>query len=171
MDTAYFTSPVGLLKITATQTHLVQLDFVEEENYDPLSSRLMGFGDDNKRTTSTVLLQTLRELDEYFAGQRKKFTVPVAFERGTEFQRDVWSELTKIPFAQVITYGDQAKRIGRDKACRAVGLTNGKNPIAIIVPCHRVIGANGKLTGYASGLWRKQWLLDHERTVDQRLKS
>lgn len=171
MYIAYFESPLGQLKITTDDNHLVQLDFVDEK-VDPLTLNDVDSGDDSMGKTSAVIppfakggitRQTISELEEYFAGQRQQFTVPVRFERGTEFQRDVWQELTKIPYGQTITYGEQARRIKRDKAMRAVGLTNGKNPIAIVVPCHRVIGANGKLTGYASGIWRKEWLLNHER--------
>lgn len=158
MYTTYLSSPLGMLKLTANETHLVQLDFIEEKELSTEISR------QSTQIDSNVIRQTLEELKEYFDGKRRDFTIPIAFERGTEFQRDVWAELSKIPYAQVITYGEQSKRIGREKACRAVGMTNGKNPIAIIVPCHRVIGANGKLTGYASGIWRKEWLLNHERS-------
>lgn len=102
-----------------------------------------------------------RELDGYFAGQLRTFTVPLA-PRGTDFQKRVWTALTKIPFGETRSYGQQAAMIGQPAAVRAVGAANGKNPIAIIVPCHRVIGANGTLTGYAGGLHNKELLLKLE---------
>lgn len=101
------------------------------------------------------------QLDEYFAGRRKQFDLQLA-PMGTDFQEKVWQELVKIPYGRTITYGELAKRIGNPKASRAVGLANGKNPISIIVPCHRVIGANGSLTGFGGGLEAKQYLLEHE---------
>lgn len=104
----------------------------------------------------------VRELEEYFAGTRRKFTVPFVL-RGTPFQRRVWEELCRIPYGKTISYAELARRIGNPKAVRAVGLANGANPIAIIVPCHRVIGANGTLTGYGGGLNTKRFLLDLER--------
>jgi methylated-DNA-[protein]-cysteine S-methyltransferase len=104
------------------------------------------------------------QLAEYFAGQRQRFTVPLKLE-GTPFQRRVWQELVKIPFGATITYAELARRIGRPTASRAVGHANGSNPVSILVPCHRVIGAGGQLTGYGGGFDRKQWLLDLERRV------
>ena len=113
---------------------------------------------DEKRT---VLTQTRRELDEYFSGKRRVFTMSLA-PWGTEFQKQAWIALTKIPFGEKRTYGQQAAIVGRPKAVRAIGAANGKNPIGIIVPCHRVIGANGTLTGYAGGLHNKEFLLKLE---------
>ena len=109
-----------------------------------------------------VLKDVRRELDDYFAGRLKKFTTKLAFN-GTPFQNAVWKQLTRIPYGETISYMDLAKRIDNPKAVRAVGMANGANPIAIIVPCHRVIGSQGRLTGYGGGLDRKRWLLDHER--------
>jgi methylated-DNA-[protein]-cysteine S-methyltransferase len=103
-----------------------------------------------------------RELHEYFAGTRREFTVPLA-PRGTGFQRAVWAELCRIPYGETISYAELARRIGNPRAVRAVGLANGANPLAIIVPCHRVIGADGTLTGYGGGLTTKRYLLDLER--------
>ena len=105
-----------------------------------------------------------RQLDAYFAGKLTNFDLPLA-PPGTAFQRRVWHELCRIPFGQTISYGEQARRVGKKGAARAVGAANGRNPIAIIVPCHRVIGANGTLTGYGGGLDRKEWLLRHERAA------
>ncbi|MGW4062545.1 methylated-DNA--[protein]-cysteine S-methyltransferase [Amycolatopsis sp. NPDC004747] len=102
------------------------------------------------------------ELKEYFAGQRQEFEVPLAFA-GTPFQQLVWAELRKIPYGTTISYGQLADRLGKPAASRAVGLANGKNPIGIIVPCHRVVGSNGSLTGYGGGLDRKRYLLDFEQ--------
>jgi methylated-DNA-[protein]-cysteine S-methyltransferase len=115
-----------------------------------------------------VLGDTRRQLEEYFAGKRVEFNLPMAAQ-GTEFQRQVWAALYEIPFAETRSYIEIARAIGKPKGPRAVGMANGRNPIGIIVPCHRVIGANGTLTGYGGGLERKQWLLDHEREVAKRL--
>ena len=102
------------------------------------------------------------QLAEYFAGERQQFDVPLKLA-GTPFQQRVWQELVRIPFGTTITYAQLAQRVGKPTASRAVGHANGRNPISIIVPCHRVIGANGKLTGYAGGVEKKQWLLEWER--------
>jgi len=109
-----------------------------------------------------ILDQARRELDAYFAGKLRKFSVPVA-PQGTVFQRRVWAALQAIPYGATRSYGQQAAAIGAPKASRAVGLANGRNPIAIIIPCHRVIGANGGLTGYGGGMERKRLLLDLEQ--------
>lgn len=116
------------------------------------------------------LREAARQLDQYFSGRLRKFELPLQL-RGTEFQRRVWNALTTIPFGETRSYSQLARDIGNPSACRAVGLANGKNPIAVIVPCHRVIGADGSLTGFGGGLPRKQWLLRHEgswqtRTLD-----
>lgn len=108
-----------------------------------------------------VLTQTQRELDAYFQGKLRVFTMPLA-PKGTDFQKRVWIALTKIPYGETRSYGQQAHSIGQPAAVRAVGAANGKNPIGIIVPCHRVIGANGTLTGYAGGLHNKEFLLKLE---------
>jgi methylated-DNA-[protein]-cysteine S-methyltransferase len=102
------------------------------------------------------------QLAEYFAGERREFDVPMQLA-GTAFQRRVWEELVRIPYGTTITYAELARRVGRPTAVRAVGAANGRNPISILVPCHRVIGADGKLTGYGGGVERKQWLLELER--------
>ena len=107
------------------------------------------------------------QLDAYFAGEREAFDVPLALH-GTEFQLRVWEQLTKIPFGETISYSELARRLGDRKLVRAVGLANGRNPVSIIVPCHRVIGADGSLVGYGGGLERKQWLLEHEEVTSGR---
>jgi methylated-DNA-[protein]-cysteine S-methyltransferase len=108
--------------------------------------------------------QAAVQLREYFAHQRTEFSLPLA-AHGTDFQKHVWAELTQIPYGQTISYGELAKRLGTPRASRAVGLANGKNPISIVVPCHRVIGASGKLTGYGGGLARKEALLALEESL------
>lgn len=114
------------------------------------------------REDADAFREARRQFDAYFAGTLQRFDLPLA-PRGTPFQRSVWEELARIPYAQTISYVELARRIGKPNASRAVGLANGANPLAIIVPCHRVIGANGSLTGYGGGLGAKQFLLGHER--------
>ena len=115
----------------------------------------------DRRGSDAVLDETRRELDAYFAGRLETFTVPLA-PNGTEFQRRVWSVLREIPFGTTISYADLARRVSNAAAVRAVGAANGRNPIPIIVPCHRVIGSDGSLTGFGGGIPRKKWLLEHE---------
>ncbi|QJB32593.1 methylated-DNA--[protein]-cysteine S-methyltransferase [Chitinophaga oryzae] len=142
-------TPVGPLLISGTDEYIQAVNFTEEpETAFPPPPQL--------------LLQCAQQLQEYFAGDRKVFELPIR-QPGTDFQQTVWEQLTRIPFGQTISYLQLAHRIGNPKSIRAVGTTNGKNQLAIIVPCHRVIGANGMLVGYAGGLWRKRWLLEHER--------
>ncbi len=114
-----------------------------------------------QENSNTVLEQCKQQLNEYFAGERKEFDVNISQE-GTEFQQKVWSELYKIPHGKTVSYNYIAERVGGKNMMRAVGSANGKNQISIIVPCHRVIGSDGSLTGYAGGMWRKEWLLKHE---------
>jgi methylated-DNA-[protein]-cysteine S-methyltransferase len=144
---AYYDSPVGIIEITGTEEGISSLIFVESKN--------------DEEEYPDCIKNCLEQLDEYFEGKRKEFNVKLMVE-GTEFQKSVWNKLRNIPYGKTASYKDIAQEIGNEKAVRAVGSTNGKNPISIIVPCHRVIGANGKLTGYAGGLWRKEWLLEHE---------
>ena len=146
-----YESPLGVISITATTEKIIELSFVERAL--PVSSSIPG-----------VLQSCLRQIDAYFQGELTEFSVDLEPE-GTDFQKRVWRQLEKIPFAETASYGDVARSIGKPTACRAVGGANGKNPIAIIVPCHRVIGSNGTLTGYGSGIWRKEWLLEHEKKV------
>ena len=145
----YYKSSLGPIEIVGTRDSILSLDFVEE----------MQTGDDE---LSFCVKECLKQIDEYFEGKRKEFYLNLA-PRGTEFQRLVWRQLEKIPFGAVVSYGEIASILGKPKACRAVGSANGKNPIAIIIPCHRVIGSDGSLTGYGGGLWRKEWLIAHER--------
>lgn len=145
----YFESPIGIIKLSANEQALLSLYFVDQKS-----------GDEDVK--QPVLLKTKQQLEEYFAGKRKTFDLPLQ-PVGTFFQRRVWSALQKVPFGKTASYGEIAKESGNPKAMRAVGLANGRNPISIIIPCHRIIGADGKLVGYGGGLWRKEWLLQHER--------
>jgi methylated-DNA-[protein]-cysteine S-methyltransferase len=149
-------SPVGPLRLVADDAGLRQLEFQEGRSPGPVPPE---WHEDRRALTPVV-----RQLEEYFAGRRKVFDLDLAPE-GTEFQRRVWERLLEIPYGETISYGTLALRVGNANASRAVGLANGRNPIAIIIPCHRVIGADGSPVGYGGGLWRKQRLLDLERGV------
>lgn len=149
-------SPIGPLTLTSDGNSLTGL-FMENHKGFSLHGSQWKFDD-----SVQPFPQAKRELAAYFAGKLKEFTVPLKAS-GTEFQQKVWRELQNIPFGEVISYAELARRIDNPKACRAVGLANGQNPISIIVPCHRVIGANGKLTGYGGGLPRKEILLNLEQ--------
>ncbi len=146
----YIESPIGWLEITSGERGIESarfLDFVPNATDVPAN-----------------LKECIRHLEEYFRGERRGFSLKLN-PQGTDFQRRVWNELMKIPYGETSTYLDIARRLGNSKALRAVGAANGRNPIAVIVPCHRVIGASGKLIGYGGGLWRKEWLLKHEKSV------
>jgi methylated-DNA-[protein]-cysteine S-methyltransferase len=147
---AYYLSPVGWIEISAKGDRLSSLFFVEKQGP---AAPLAG-----------VLKECCLQLDQYFKGERKTFDLPLE-TGGTEFQKRVWSELLRIPFGETISYLELSRRLGNVKAIRAVGGANGKNPLSIIIPCHRVIGNNGKLVGYGGGLWRKRWLLEFERSL------
>lgn len=148
-------SPVGKLKLVASDKGLVAILW---ENDKPYRVRLGELVEDKQHA---VLMKTERQLAEYFAGQRKEFSITLDM-RGTRFQNDVWDALLAIPFGETRTYGQLAKQLGNPLASRAVGAANGKNPVSIIVPCHRVIGSTGKLTGFAGGLETKAHLLNLE---------
>jgi methylated-DNA-[protein]-cysteine S-methyltransferase len=155
----YVDSPIGRLMLTSDGTALTGLYM---NLYRNKPSKLPGLGNDwIQNATIDPLPAAARQLKEYFAGKRREFDLPMRME-GTEFQRRVWRELTKIPFGETRSYGQLAKRLNNPNGSRAVGLANGRNPIAIIVPCHRVIGADGSLTGFGGGIDRKEWLLTHE---------
>jgi methylated-DNA-[protein]-cysteine S-methyltransferase len=148
-------SPVGALTLTAVGDALVGLSF-------ETSRRPKRDGSAREDAKHPVLVVATHQLREYFAGERREFDLPLQLE-GTEFQKRVWDQLLQIPFGKTCSYGDVAHRLGDPKCTRAVGLANGGNPIAIIVPCHRVIGASGSLTGFGGGLRNKATLLDLER--------
>ena len=151
-------SPVGLLKLVANDSALVAVLW---ENENPKRVRLAELIEDQQHP---ILLKTQKQLNEYFSGQRQIFDLPLDFE-GTEFQQKVWQALLSIPFGETRSYKDIAEQIGNVKAVRAVGAANGKNPISIIAPCHRVVGANGKLVGFAGGLENKDILLNIEKCL------
>lgn len=145
----YIKSPLSLIKLTATENAVNSVLFVFPET------------ETEAENSNDILEECKRQLKEYFAGKRKEFDLPI-HQEGTEFQQRVWNELMKIPYGETISYHQLAERLGDVKSIRAAGSANGGNKISIIVPCHRVIGADGSLTGYAGGLWRKEWLLNHE---------
>lgn len=156
-EIAFYQSPLGLLQIKNTGSCISGLLFVNSCKGDNINEQELSFA----KPQSTVLQHCIKQLDEYFSGTRTAFTVET-MQLGTAFQLTVWNELCNIPFGRTTSYLELSKKIGNVKAIRAVGTANGKNSIAIIVPCHRVIGSNGSLVGYAGELWRKQWLLEHE---------
>jgi methylated-DNA-[protein]-cysteine S-methyltransferase len=153
-------SPIGKLKLVASDKGLVAIFW---ENDRPNRVRLSELIEDQYHL---VLVETERQLREYFAGKRTEFSVSLDM-RGTRFQKDVWEALLAIPFGETRSYGQLAKQLGNPRATRAVGAANGRNPISIIVPCHRVIGSSGKLTGFAGGLDVKAHLLDLEEKGDK----
>ena len=152
-DHAYLETPIGTAEIVGDITGVVSISVL-----------------DKKEKTSTRIPESLvdcvEQLKEYFEGQRTEFDLKLS-PKGTDFQKKVWKELLTIPFGKTTTYLKQTRELGNEKAIRAVAAANGKNPIWIIIPCHRVIGTNGSLTGYAGGLWRKKWLLEHESPSGQ----
>ncbi|MBS1639783.1 MAG: methylated-DNA--[protein]-cysteine S-methyltransferase [Bacteroidetes bacterium] len=156
----YYESPVGLLKIGGTEHYIAELSFVD--NKEQVIHGEPGVSD--------VIHQCTEQLIEFFQGRRKVFNVPV-HQDGTDFQKKVWNELLDIPFGKTISYLDLAKKLGDPKVIRAAASTNGKNNIAIIVPCHRVIGSDKSLTGYSGGLWRKKWLLQHEFRIQHGVQT
>ena len=145
-------SPVGLLRIFSSNGFINEIRFGSEEH---------SIENETESDSSKVMKDCLDQLDEYFAGKRQVFDLPLK-QTGTDFQQNVWKELMEIPFGKTISYLELSKRINNVKAIRAVGTANGRNNLPIIVPCHRVIGSNGTLTGYRSGIKIKQWLLEHE---------
>jgi len=149
-EAGYYNSPIGWIEIIEdgnSVTYLRFLDQIEHIDHEAKNSRLISI--------------VISQLEEYFNNKRRVFDLPVHIS-GTDFQEKVWKQLLQIPYGTYKTYGKIATELGTKKCVRAVGNANGKNPIAIIVPCHRVIGENNKLVGYAGGLWRKKWLLEHE---------
>ena len=149
-------SPIGTLTLVADEDVLTEVHFPKD-----------GYDDDVEMVAAAdhpVLRQAAHELTEYFYGERTEFDVPLG-PRGTAFQLAAWEALRTIPYGETVSYGEQAKRLGDPGKARAVGAANGRNPIPIIVPCHRVIGSNGHLTGFGGGIESKAWLLDHEKSV------
>ena len=148
IDTAYIQTPIGLIEITGSHGVIFSVSFLDHQ----------------EKVSSSVppsLKDAVKALKEYFSGQRKNFDLQLQ-PNGTSFQRHVWDELLKSPFGKTISYIQLARQLGDEKTIRAAANANAKNPIGILIPCHRVIGSNADLVGYAGGLWRKQWLLDLE---------
>ena len=146
-------SPIGSVRLAADEGALVRIVLPDERGPRPAARGAAGH---------PVLDRAVGQLEEWFGGERRFFDLPLHAE-GTPFQRQVWTALGTIPYGEVWSYGELARRIGRPRAVRAVGAANGRNPLPIVVPCHRVIGASGALTGFGGGLRAKAWLLDHER--------
>lgn len=148
----YYNSPVGELELAQEGEELLWVKFLETQKEKRPK---------HEATESAIFKKTIDQLDLYFKNELEVFDLPLSL-RGTDFQKEVWQKLTLIPYGKTISYLTLSKQIGDVKAIRAVASTNGKNRFAIIIPCHRVIGTNGSLTGYAGDLWRKKWLLEHE---------
>jgi len=151
--TCYYESSIGLLLLEANNLALISISFTQEKN---CNERMNGF-----------LRKTRLQLNEYFSGKRRVFNLPVIYN-GTTFQVKVWEALREIDYGKTVSYKEIAEKINHSKAYRAVGSANNRNQLPIIIPCHRVIGSKGKLTGYAGGLWRKKWLLEHEKGILER---
>lgn len=149
----YYNSPVGELELAQEGEELLWVKFLETQKEKRPK---------HEATESALFKKTIDQLDLYFKNELEVFDLPLSL-RGTDFQKEVWQKLTLIPYGKTISYLTLSKQIGDVKAIRAVASTNGKNRFAIIIPCHRVIGTNGSLTGYAGDLWRKKWLLEHEQ--------
>ncbi|MDN3656304.1 methylated-DNA--[protein]-cysteine S-methyltransferase [Ferruginibacter paludis] len=158
----YYDSPVGLILIEAVDDAITALLFKDEKD--------TGLFDGTAASDNELIVKCIRQLNEYFEGTRRQFDLPLQ-QNGTAFQQKIWSALIQIPYGQTISYMELSKRTGDPKAIRAVGTTNGKNQLSIVVPCHRVIGSNGTLTGYGGGLWRKRWLLEHEAKIAHGVKT
>ncbi len=143
----YYKSPIGLIEIGGTASAIISLNFVNVQR--------------ERFESHPIVDEAVRQIAEYFAGKRREFEIDISFA-GTDFQKQVWRQLLRVPYGNLASYKNIATSIDRPKAVRAVGAANGRNPISIIVTCHRIIGSNGKLIGYGGGLWRKEWLLKHE---------
>lgn len=153
-----FRSPIGELVLVSDGEALTGLNLPSAEGSAVLPS------DSGSRRDEAAVREAIEQLEAYFSGDRTEFDLTLR-PAGTPFQRSAWEAMLSIPFGETISYAEQARRMGRPGAARAVGAANGRNPIAIVIPCHRVIGSGGTLTGYGGGLPMKQWLLDHESTV------
>ena len=152
-DITFYKTPIGTAKIIGNDDGIISVSVLDEE----ISSTV---------TIPKSLKRCVVQLDEYFQKKRNSFDLKLN-PQGTDFQQNVWKELQRIPYGKTTSYLDQSKKMGNVKAIRAIASANGKNPIWIIIPCHRVIGSDGSLTGYAGGLWRKKWLLEHENPTKQ----
>jgi O-6-methylguanine DNA methyltransferase len=151
---AYWLSPIGIIKLHATDKGISFLEFVDDFSFEKTNA---------SKKQNFHLANAMAQLEQYFLGERRDFDLEFDLS-GTNFQENVWQELCNIEFGKVISYKDLATNIGNHKACRAVGNANGKNPLPIIIPCHRVLASNG-FGGYSAGLWRKRFLLEHENVL------
>ena len=158
METAFYKSSIGLLEIKGSESGITSVNFIDATATAAAAATAAAM--------TSSLTDCVKQLDEYFNGKRKSFDLKFDLS-GTDFQKKVWIELLKIPFGKTCSYIDLAKKLGNKMSLRAVGNANGKNPVSIIIPCHRVIGSNGKLIGFGGGLWRKKWLLDFEKNTTQ----
>ncbi|WP_299005629.1 methylated-DNA--[protein]-cysteine S-methyltransferase [uncultured Tenacibaculum sp.] len=157
LQTTYYKTPIGIAKIDGDENGVQSISVLDEDTLATVSF---------PKETPNCLQECVTQLDEYFAGTRTAFNLQLN-PQGTNFQQSVWEELLNIPFGRTRTYLEQTKQLGDVKAIRAVASANGKNPIWIVIPCHRVVGSDGSLTGYAGGVWRKKWLLEHESGAKQ----
>lgn len=155
MQTAIINSPVGKIEIVGDDLGIVSVVFLDTEEVE-ISENI-----------PSALAEVVFQLQQYFKGERRNFSVKLSM-KGTDFQKRVWKELQKIDFGKTLSYQQIANQLGDPKVIRAAASANGKNPISIIIPCHRVIGSDGSLTGYAGGLHRKRWLLEHENPSSQK---
>lgn len=152
-ETAYYKTPIGIAKIVGNENGVQAIIVLDKEI-------------DFVQEIPASLKDCVKQLDEYFKGTRTNFDLKLN-PQGTDFQKRVWDELLNVPFGKTRSYLEQSKKLGDVKAIRAVASANGKNPLWIVIPCHRIIGSDGSLTGYASGIWRKKWLLEHENPPTQ----
>ncbi|WP_372793861.1 methylated-DNA--[protein]-cysteine S-methyltransferase [Lutibacter sp.] len=152
-ETAYYKTPIGTAKIVGNKLGIQSITVIDEEM-------------ETSKDIPSYLQECIQQLNEYFSGIRITFNLKLN-PQGTDFQKRVWNELLNVPHGKTRTYLEQSKKLGDVKAIRAVASANGKNPIWILIPCHRIIGSDGSLTGYAGGLWRKKWLLEHESPSPQ----
>ncbi len=166
IEVSYYQSPLGILEIRSSGNAISDILFINSWKGSKIDETKIVFTE----PASPIIKKCRKELDEYFEGTRKHFSLNI-LENGTEFQKKVWKELCRIPYGRTISYFELSKRIGDTKAIRAVGTANGNNRICIVVPCHRVIGSDGKLVGYGGDLWRKKWLLEHESKFENGLQS
>ncbi|WP_299056693.1 methylated-DNA--[protein]-cysteine S-methyltransferase [uncultured Polaribacter sp.] len=157
IQTTYCKTPIGIAKITGNKNGIQEITVLEESEVSK---------NDLSKPVPYDLQDCYVQLEEYFNGNRASFNLTVN-PKGTDFQKKVWKSLLKIPFGKTTSYLEQSKKLGDVKAIRAVASANGKNPLWIVIPCHRVIGSDGSLTGYTGGIWRKKWLLAHENPTKQ----
>ena len=155
MYTAYYPSPIGVLKVVGSHTVIIEVSFIQ--NPPPMTPIPY-------RDMPPVIQEAVLQLDEYFKGERQHFVWKGHLE-GTPFERKVWLAVSEVPFGETASYKGIATSIGHPSAVRAVGNANKKNNLVIFIPCHRIVGKNGNLTGYSAGIWRKSWLLNHEKEV------